>query len=653
MEGAITAGVRDVLGYWRLAVLVCDAHGGIRDCNLHAQRILMMSRAEFVDARLQELIPGVNLLITRTPAEYIARRRRIHECAVEVVVHNEGERYVVVFTDTTGVERRTQELIKMWEAAIDGIITVNRYGFIESFNPAAERLSGYSAADVVGSNVKVLMPERYARNHDDYLSTYVKTGVRHIIGIGREVMLRRSDGTEEPIELSISEFSTQGSLKFVGTIRSLAERNALEMQLRGVARDKLNFLASICHEIRTPINGVVCATELLRDHVHSAEALGYLDTLDSCSNILQNVTRDTLDYAKLEGHKLEIVPATFNLKTLLDSLYSQYTLMVKDRSIMLDVRADFDTNIYVVADDLRLSQILSNLVSNAIKFTDINGSVRILVSKKDLASGSADPNTADLLFTISDTGVGVPTEMLPRLFMPFSQGEASRTHRYAGTGLGLSICKSLVTLMGGSIDMYNNVNEPGRAGAFSGGATRGASFNFSIPVTIAETPPKAIAPVNTVIERTDMRVLLVEDNFINQTLVRKMLERKGLKKENIVGAINGLEALEVMKGLRGARTRTGDVSEEPLPEMYPPVDLILMDCQMPVMDGFEAARRIRAMGMRQPIIALTASTIKDDIDECYRSGMDFYISKPVNINELIITINKLMRLQSTQDAPTE
>jgi PAS domain S-box-containing protein len=627
MDAAITAGVRDVLGYWSLAVLVCDAHGGVLDCNVHAQRILMMSRIELMGARIQDLLPGIDFLIMRTPTECIAKRRRVHECAVEVVVHNEGERYVAVFTDTTGAERRTQELIKMWESAIDGIITINRFGFIESFNLAAERISGYRAEEVVGSNVAALMPERYARNHDEYIGAYLNTGIRHVIGLCREVVLRCKDGVEEPVELSVTEFSMQGSMKFVGTVRSLADRHASEMQLRGIARDKLNFLAAICHEIRTPINGVVCATELLRDHVSSAEARGYLDTLDACSNILKNITRDTLDYAKLEGRKLEISPTTFNLKAMLDSLHAQYTLMVKDKSIMLDLYADFDTNIDVVADDLRIAQVLNNLASNAIKFTDIGGSVRIAVSRK---LRTDKPNTVDLLFTVSDTGVGVPPEMLPRLFRPFSQGGNSRMNRYAGTGLGLSICKSLVTLMGGAIGMYNNTNEAGDV--------RGASFNFSVPVTVAAMPAQKTAPTHATVKRSGLRVLLVEDNFINQTLIRKMLERRGIKKDDIVVAANGLEAIEVVQGLRSP------------PGQPFLADLVLMDCQMPVMNGFDAARRIRAIGLALPIIALTASTIKEDIDECYASGMNYYLSKPVNINELINIINSLTADQGSEYA---
>lgn len=627
MDAAINAGVRDVLEYWSLAVLVCDAHGSISDCNVHAQRILMMSRVELLNAGIQELIPGVDFLITRTPSEYTARRRRQHECATEVVVHNEGARYVVVFSDTTGAERRTQELIKMWEAAIDGIVTINRYGFIESINRSAERITGYAAEEVVGSNVSVLMPERYARNHDGYIRKYIQTGIRHIIGLGREVMLQRKDGGEEPIELSVSEFSTQGSLKFVGTLRSLSERNSMDSQLKGLAKDKLDFLAAICHEIRTPINGIVCATELLRDYIEHPEAREYLNTLDACSNILKNITRDTLDYAKLEGHTLEVVPVTFNLKSLLDSLHAQYALMVKDKSIMLDVQADFNTNINVVADDLRLAQVLNNLVANAIKFTEQNGFVRIRVSKKErieeTRAGFSSANRVDLLFTVSDTGTGVSPEMLPRLFRPFSQGGSNRMNRYDGTGLGLSICKSLVTLMGGSIDMYNNRDATGRLTGLSEQDRRGASFNFSIPVAVEAAPVWRPEPPRSNINNPDAHVLIVEDNFINQTLVRKMLERKGVRKENISVAANGVEALEAIQGLRGSTP-----------------DVILMDCQMPIMNGFEATRRIRELGVRTPIVALTASTVHDDIEDCFRAGMSFYLSKPVNISDLINAINR-------------
>lgn len=508
MDAAINAGVRDVLEYWSLAVLVCDAHGQISDCNVHAQRILMMSRVELLGAGIQELIPGVDFSITRTPSEYTARRRRQHECAIEVVVHSEGARYVVVFSDTTG-----------------------------------------------------------------------------------------------------------------------AERNNMDSQLKGLAKDTLDFLAAICHEIRTPINGIVCATELLRDYVDNPEAREYLSTLDACSNILKNITRDTLDYAKLEGHTLEVVPVTFNLKSLLDSLHAQYALMVKDKSIMLDMQADFNTNIHVVADDLRLAQVLNNLVANAIKFTEQNGFVRIRVSKKERVdetrSGFAGANRVDLLFTVSDTGTGVSPEMLPRLFRPFSQGGNNRMNQYAGTGLGLSICKSLVTLMGGSIGMYNNRDAAARAAEASEQDRRGASFNFSIPVSVETAPIRRPELPRANIENPDAHVLIVEDNFINQTLVRKMLERKGARKENISVAGNGVEALEAVQGLRGA-----------LP------DVILMDCQMPIMNGFEATRRIRELGVRTPIVALTASTMHDDITECFRAGMSFYLSKPVNTSDLISAINR-------------
>ncbi len=363
------------------------------------------------------------------------------------------------------------------------------------------------------------------------------------------------------------------------------------------------FLAKMSHEIRTPMNAVMGMTDLLIDKHPRDDQQAYLEGIKKSSVILLHILNDILDLSKIEAGKMEFEKIDFSLAGMLD-LVNQ-TLRHKAEEKGLDLKVIMEDNIPDVrlGDPFRLNQVLINLAGNAIKFTG-KGSVSIEVRK-----GAGD---SQIIFSISDTGIGIPEDKLNTVFESFTQASASDTRRFGGTGLGLSISKQMVELMGGNISVSS------REGA-------GTTFSFEI---LCPAGSEERLNEQKITEQIDgsildgLKILLVDDNEYNRIVAGDTLKSKaGI---NITEAVNGLEALELM----GQQD----------------FDLVLMDVQMPVMDGHEATRRIRttlsAPKNQTPVIALTASVIRSDLDKCIESGMNDYIAKPVKASQLISVIAK-------------
>ncbi|RMH10597.1 MAG: response regulator [Armatimonadetes bacterium] len=394
-------------------------------------------------------------------------------------------------------------------------------------------------------------------------------------------------------------FLTQlGELIAMAILNEQSRRALLEAKhaAERLAQTRTEFLANMSHEIRTPMNGVLGMLNLLKETPLTDEQRDLLNTAETSAKHLLEILNDILNLAKIEAGQMKLERAPTDLKRLVRETCEMVRPQARLKGLLLREEMPEERELYAAADPTRLRQILLNLLSNAVKFTDTGEVVARLVCLR------AETDQLHLRFEVQDTGIGIPPEKHALIFEPFRQADGSTTRKYGGTGLGLAISRKLVELMGGCMGVESEVG-------------KGSRFWFELTLPVAE-PPAYVRLEQT--ERTTeptiligLRVLVAEDNYVNQKVIRRTLEKWGVTVEI---AENGQQALEWL-----ARE---------------PFHLVLMDCQMPVMDGYEATRRIRAYeatrGLHIPIIALTANALEGDREKCLECGMDDYLSKPIN-----------------------
>ena len=391
------------------------------------------------------------------------------------------------------LEEREKRLALILDNTVDGFITIDSERRILSFNQAAKNIFGYEADEVLGRNVKMLMPEPYHSGHDQYVGNYLAGGEKKVIGIGREVKGRRKGGEVFPMLLSVSETVVGEERLFVGSVQDITERKQQEARLReaivkaeAANRSKSEFLANMSHEIRTPMNAIIGLGQLaLKSEPPPPPKLyDYLEKITGSAETLLLLINDILDLAKIETGNMAIDQVPFNLSDILDKLKKLMGQRAADKGLQLIFTVDPTVPDQMVGDPQRLSQVLINLTSNAIKFSE-KGEVSLSFEMAD-----SNDDTLTLKVTIRDTGIGIASEQLETIFQPFTQADGSSTRKYGGTGLGLSIAKKLVELMGGKLEVKS---EPGQGSSFFFNCSLGRSLQIkaSIPEQADGPPPQA------------------------------------------------------------------------------------------------------------------------------------------------------------------
>ena len=376
-----------------------------------------------------------------------------------------------------------------------------------------------------------------------------------------------------------------------------------ETKVKASAAVKENFLANMSHEIRTPLNAILGFTNILQKTKLENEQEEYVDIIQRSGDNLLSIVNDILDLSKIEAGMLRIEEAPFRVSDIISTVETMLRPRAEEKNLKLFVNLDVDVPEIVSGDAVRLTQILVNLVSNSIKFTEDGGVyLRVTMLKKE-------NNTAKLEFLVRDTGIGIPAEKQLTIFDRFEQAEAETTRRFGGTGLGLSIVKNLVDLQKGTVTLFSN---SGHGSSFT------VELSFKIcdgERTVRETKRHvAISDDN----KSRIRILIAEDNSMNQRLIRHLLKSRGY---NFDLVFNGVQAIESLKK-----------------QSY---DMVLMDIQMPEMDGYSATRQIREeLKLKIPVIAMTAHAMSGEKEKCIKSGMNDYISKPIDEEILFDIIQK-------------
>jgi CheY-like chemotaxis protein len=383
---------------------------------------------------------------------------------------------------------------------------------------------------------------------------------------------------------------------------------------------KSEFLANMSHELRTPMNGLLGMLDLVLDGSLNFDQKDQLETAQRCAYALLALLNDILDLSKIEAGKMLLERIPFNIRTVIEDCVKSHAARAAQKQIALQLEVENSTPLNILGDPLRTRQIVANLISNAVKFTD-TGSVRVKVSSRKRPEG-----WLDLRIEVSDTGTGIPPDKLPTIFEKFTQADGSISRKYGGSGLGLAITRRLAEMHGGSVGVSSELG-------------KGSVFTVTLPcessaaTTVAGAAPRQPGRKTEPSSPAAARLLLVEDNLVNQKVVMAILRKKGY---HIDVAQDGQEALACLESAD------------------PAYDLVLMDVQMPVLDGLEATRQIRLNGRWKhlPIVAMTAHAMNGDRERCLQAGMSGYISKPVQPAHLIATVERHLTAGAEEAAGT-
>jgi PAS domain S-box-containing protein len=489
-------------------------------------------------------------------------------------------------------------------------------------------LTGYTSDEAVGRTSTFLQGPKT----DKKTLARISQAIVDKRSVSVECLNYSKEGHEYWVEINLNPImcsKTGECVYFLATERDITERKTAESQLmkaiekaEEATKAKSEFLANMSHELRTPMNGILGLAEILQGSDLADDIRECVDAIQSSGQNLLSIVNDILDLSKIEAQELEIEKYPFKIMDALKNVKDITSLSAANKNLSYDMSVNLDVPDWLTGDGKRIQQVIFNLVGNALKFTE-KGGVSVSVDWKQMGGDTS------LYVQVQDTGIGIPDEFQSQLFDKFAQADTSISRKFGGTGLGLAITKYLVEMMGGTIGFTSKVNH-------------GTTFFISIPIRqtpkedILQSEIKVINENSLVgIDLANIRALIVEDHPINQMLAVKWLKKLGLK--NIDSALNGFESLTLLRN-----------------NQY---DFILMDCQMPELDGYETTSLIRDMekqlNIRTPIIAMTANAMLGEREKCIQSGMDDYLSKPLNFGQFQSSVAQWIGAKPSLEAPIE
>ncbi len=512
----------------------------------------------------------------------------------------------------SAINQEKNKLLSILTSLADGVLETDTAGKILYANPTAQQLL---AIDDLPTNAHHLLDfftlhqtDQTIIENPDQLSNLLSQsqGFRD-----DNALVCHHSASKLAVSFALSPIKQDNLVSgYVITFRDMSLQKAAEEELRNAkqlaedaAETKANFLATMSHEIRTPLNGVIGIATLLADTDLDAMQLDYVSTLRRSAEVLLSLINDILDFSKMDAGKLTLESIPFAPTALIHDLHSMFQSQFEQKQLKASYHLDDKLPTWLLGDEHRLRQVLINLVGNALKFTE-KGEVNVSVKLVGVLG-----NQCRVRFSVQDTGIGISATAQARLFEAFTQADGSTTRQFGGTGLGLSISKKIIELMHGKLQLASTLGE-------------GSRFFFDIMLTKTDSPISipSHATVNTPVSVEGKKLLLVEDNKINQLVAGKLLEKFGYAYDI---AENGIEAVDKASSNH--------------------YDAILMDCQMPVLDGFEATKRIRqseqAKSAHTPIIGLTANALEGDREKCLACGMDDFTTKPIKLEELASKLN--------------
>ena len=511
--------------------------------------------------------------------------------------------------------RESRDLLRVTvKSSLDSVLIADAQGNIVDLNDAAADMFGFKATDMTGREMsELIMPERHRPAHKAGMARYTATGKAKVMGRRIEIDAQRRDGTEFPIELSISSTGHGEDARYVAFMRDITDRRMAESSLRkakedaeAASRAKAQFLAAISHEMRTPLTGILGALDLMQASDLSEQQRRFVRTANRSGHALLSVISDVLDISRLEAGKVDIEAKRLNLEEIVGDVVEIVGSLAEERSNTISVRLDERLPSTLMGDPARIRQVLLNFATNAVKFT-YGGSVTISAR---LLGRSGD--RADVELSVTDTGPGISEGDQKKLFQNFTQIDNAASSSMGGSGLGLAISKRLVDLMSGTIGVNTAVN-------------KGSRFWFILPLGIGAgtdaAKPEAVDVRTDKPLDAEKRILIVDDNETVRTIVTGQLAVAGHHAESAESAV---KALSMMKS-----------------SSY---DAVILDISMPVVDGFEALhimRRLPGAAGRTPVIALTAHALSDVRDRCKAAGFDHFLTKPVRADDLAAVIREV------------
>ncbi len=521
------------------------------------------------------------------------------------------------------IQESEEKFRSIFESFQDIYFRCSKKGAIEMISPSVKELLGYEQEELIGKNIK-----KFYKDEKSIISV-----IRHLLketsARNVETNILSKDGRMIPCICNIRLFNQGTNNAYIeGVARDITVMMQANQDLKAAKelaekslKIKEGFLANMSHEIRTPMNGIIGMIDLISNTELDEEQGKYVKTIKKSSETLLNILNDILDLSKIEAGKMELKKAPVKLKSTMEKLYALFSQQAQTKEINLYYHMDKNLPEKIMVDETRLLQILSNLTSNAIKFTDGGGSINISL-KTIIKNGKKNI----IKVVVSDSGIGISQENIRKLFSSFTQIDHSSTKTFGGTGLGLAISKELCKIMNGDMGVYSALG-------------LGSSFWFTFE---AESTEQEVidedellnndVPIHDYFDNHQPKILLVDDNVVNRQVAGEILKKSGCLVET---AINGTESI--------AKAQEKEF------------DVIFMDIQMPDMDGVTATKKIKQLGIKNlaPIVAMTAYSMKEDKERFIKSGLDDYISKPIKAHELLKKIRQLINLEQISDSSEE